>query len=128
MPPFRNYHRTRLASASASALAVTMLIVSACTQAPPANGTLKGTFTAVGGASTAPSPPPIPLDGTITATRGTTVVASTRAIGGSFTLTLPPGTYTITGLAPYEHGTACTTTSKVTSDTTSPVEVVCYNA
>lgn len=124
MSPSRHRYRFQLVST----LAVTMLIASACTAAPPANGTLKGTFTAVGGASSVPNPPPIALDGTITATSGTTVVASTRAIGGSFTLTLPPGTYTITGLAPYEHGTACTTTSKVTSDTTSPAEVVCYNA
>ena len=126
MPSFRHRNRVQLTSA----LAVALLIVSGCTQAPPGNGTLKGTFTTEGGAlgldGTQPSPHP--LDGAITATRGTTVVASARAIDGSFTLTLPPGTYTITGVAPSEHGTACTTTSKVTSGTTSSVEVVCFNA
>lgn len=126
MPPSRYCYRIHLASA----LAVTMLILSACTQAPPGSGTLKGTFTTEGGAMglDGAQPSPHPLDGTITATRGTTVVASARAIDGSFTLTLPPGTYTITGIAPYEHGTACTATSKVTSGTVSPVEVVCFNA
>ena len=125
MPPFHYRYRTQLASA----LAVTTLIVSACTQAPPGNGTLKGRFVSEGGAVAfdGAQSSPNPLAGTITATRGTTVVASTRAIDGNFTLSLPPGTYTITGDAAGEHGMGggCTTTSKLTSGTTSHVVVVC---
>lgn len=126
MSPFRRCCRIQLAFA----LAATMLMANACTQAPSGNGTLKGTFISEGGAlgPDGAQPSPHPLDGVITATRGTTVVASARAIDGSFTLTLPPGTYTITGIAGAEHGTACTVTSKVTSGATSSVEVICYNA